>query len=425
MGRTGATLAVVLGCLTSVAYATPEADKLFEEGRKLLDTDPAAACAKFDQAIKLDPDAPGVLLNLGLCNEKVGKYKSALYWFRKAQARSTESNLPDYVQAAAEHTRTLTKQVARVNVQFAGSPPSDVKVRIDGELIAPDDYTHAEVDPGHHSLDAGASGMRIVHQDFDIKPTPVGADGETVPLPPIAFVAGNNTEIVDRGAKRRKLAWIAMIGGGSLMVISGAYSAYEKHEYNKCVNADHTINTMACPNDTANYENNTRARHVLIYGTTTFVIGAAAAAAGLFLYFTAPEKERIERTVLAPTVSPDGVGLAGAAGSELLSSSAAGRIGADVVDHALEHGIGLGSLALCDEHAAAGELCARVTGGVHAAVESGNARLDLAIEHGASACDLAGLAQRVDLHRGCDHAVLVGLRVRIGERGEHGRPVAA
>ena len=108
----------VLACLAATAHADPEADKLFEQGRKLLATDPAAACAKFDEAIKRDPDAPGVLLNLGLCNEKTGKYKTALYWFRKAQSRSAESNLPAYVQAASEHQVNLAKWVARVNIQF-------------------------------------------------------------------------------------------------------------------------------------------------------------------------------------------------------------------------------------------------------------------------------------------------------------------
>ena len=238
MGRTGVTLALVLGSFTAIAQASPEADKLFDEGRKLLASDPAAACAKFDQAIKLDPDAPGVLLNLGLCNEKLGKYKTAIYWFAKAQKRSTETNLPDYASAAGDHLQTLGKLVARVNITFAGTPPADTKVKIDGEVIAPDEYTHAEVNPGHHSLDAGAQGMRIVHQEFDIKPTPAGQTGETVTLPPIAIVEGTNTEINDRDATRRKLAWIGMIGGGTLMAAAGGLSLYEKHVYNECVKQD-------------------------------------------------------------------------------------------------------------------------------------------------------------------------------------------
>src|SRR3569623_2306025 len=132
MGRLAASLAVLAG-LASIASANPEADKLFEEGRKLVDIDPSAACAKFDLAIKLDPDAPGVLLNLGLCNEKLGKYKTAIYWFAKAQKRSTEPNLPDYASAAGDHLQPLGKLVAPVNITNAGPPPADTKVKIDGE----------------------------------------------------------------------------------------------------------------------------------------------------------------------------------------------------------------------------------------------------------------------------------------------------
>lgn len=314
MGRLGASLAVLVG-LASVASANPEADKLFEEGRKLVDSDPSAACAKFDQAIKLDPDAPGVLLNLGLCNEKLGKYKTSIYWFVKAQKRSAESNLPDYATAAGEHITKLGKVVARVNITFAGTAPAGTKVRIDGELVAPEDYSQAEVDPGHHALDAGAPGMRIVHQEFDVEANPTGADGKTLSLDPIAFVAGDNTTIIDRGATRRKWAWVSMIGGGTLMALAGGISLYELHVYNKCVKQTSgkppEIDTTraGCTDVPAETTKANHAGHIAgTWGTGTFAVGAVAAAIGITLYFTAPDKERVDRTVFAPTISPDGVG---------------------------------------------------------------------------------------------------------------------
>src|SRR6478736_4072635 len=85
-----------------------KADALFEEGRKLLgENDATGACEKFNQAIQLDPTAAGTMLNLGLCNQNLGKFKTALYWFRKAQARATETNLPDHEKAARLHTTEL------------------------------------------------------------------------------------------------------------------------------------------------------------------------------------------------------------------------------------------------------------------------------------------------------------------------------
>ena len=44
--------------------------------------------------------------------------------------------------------------------------------------------------------------------------------------------------------------------------------------------------------------------------TPIFAAGALAVAGGIALYVTAPDKERIDRTVFAPIVSPDQVGFA-------------------------------------------------------------------------------------------------------------------
>lgn len=308
MGRSGVLSGVVLACLATAAHADPEADRLFEEGRALLATSPAQACAKFDQAIKLDPDAPGVMLNLGLCNDKLGNYKTALYWFRKAQVRATETNLPDYVDAAVQYTAKLSKQVARVNIQFAAPPPPDTTVKIDDDVIAPEDYPHAEVDPGHHSLKAGAPGMKIVDIEFDVKQTPPDQAGETIDLAPITLVAGDNTVIVDRGAARRRWAWVSVIGGATLMVAAGGISIYERGHYCDQFDPAHCGDMMYVTGSRDAVHSAYVATH---YGASTvFGVGAAAVGVGIVLYFTAPAKERIDRTVFVPRVSSDQVGFA-------------------------------------------------------------------------------------------------------------------
>ena len=110
------------------APATP-AQLAFREGRELLEAGKdAEACAKFEESLKADPDAPGTMLNLGLCNEKLEKFKTALYWFRKAQARAAETNLPDYERAAKDHTIDLANKVATIKIQFASAPPADASV---------------------------------------------------------------------------------------------------------------------------------------------------------------------------------------------------------------------------------------------------------------------------------------------------------
>lgn len=313
--------ALVAVCLvgmlsTAAADGKQQADKLFEEGRNLLaagDQNAAAACEKFSEAIKLDPEAPGTMLNLGLCNEKLMKYKTALYWFRKAQARAAETSLPDYENAAKEHTVLLKRdKVATIKIAFTTPAPDGTKVKIDDDDVAPADFLAAEVDPGEHTLVAGAPGKKNVVQKFNVE----DRGGQTLT---IEFVDGDNFTVVDRGAGRRKVAIITAAGGGALMIASGILSYLWQKEYDKCAENGNLLlddegNLVAsCPKREAqaavDYANKYQKR-AQIWGTSLFVAGAVAVGVAGVVYFTAPEKERIDRTVFAPMISPTEIGLA-------------------------------------------------------------------------------------------------------------------
>jgi hypothetical protein len=325
MRRLGVSLAVASCLFAGTAAAQDKsgsqkrADELFEQGRKELNeagqdkAKIASACEKFDEAIKLDPEAPGTMLNLGLCNEKLDKYKTALYWFRKAQARASETHLLDYENAAKEHTVTLANKVATIKISLSSPPPAGTKVRIDGEEIAPADFLHAEVDPGHHTIVAGAPGRKIFTQEFDVE----GRGGQTID---VQLVEGESSIVVDRGAKRRRNAYILFGSGVALWGASTLVSWRAK------VNYDHfakdgdpifntTIKSSWCPDGTCTEDQareaanhyQTVARWV---GTPLFIAGSAAVAGAIVLYVTAPDKERIDQTVFAPVVTPDQVGFA-------------------------------------------------------------------------------------------------------------------
>jgi hypothetical protein len=326
MRRLGVSLAVVSWVLIGTATAQEKsgkqqrADELFEQGRKELNaagddkTKIASACEKFDQAIKLDPEAPGTMLNLGLCNEKLDKYKTALYWFRKAQARASETRLPDYETAAKEHTVDLASKVATIKIVFAGgAAPEGTKVKIDNDEIAPADYLHAEVDPGHHTLVAGAPGRKIVTQEFDVE----GRGGQTLTL---ELVEGSDTVIVDRGAGRRRAAIIIAVAGGALMATSGGISWWAKSRYRIYASDGAAMaggndggkfcKTGSCTTDEATEGANHYQHIARYYATPIFVAGLAASVGAIVLYVTAPDKERIDRTVFTPVVTPTDVGFA-------------------------------------------------------------------------------------------------------------------
>src|SRR5439155_10971798 len=88
------------------------AQTLFSEGRALLEANqPAAACEKFEAALKLEPDAAGPMLNLGLCQEQLDHYATALRWFRRVQVRASELKMPDVEAAAKDKTSALAPRV--------------------------------------------------------------------------------------------------------------------------------------------------------------------------------------------------------------------------------------------------------------------------------------------------------------------------
>ncbi|CAN5542405.1 hypothetical protein BH11MYX1_BH11MYX1_29240 [soil metagenome] len=311
--RVAVLLATLLVGIASV-HANPtsqsKADALFAEGRKLIEAhDDIGACNKFNEAIKIDPDAAGTMLNLGLCNQNLKKYRLALRWFRKAQNRAHETNLPEYELAAGNRTKDLVDLVATIKIEISATTPPDARVRLDGEEIYAADFLHVELDGGHHVLDAGAAGHKPEHQEFDV----IGKGGQTIT---VDLVAGDNSIIVDLGASRRRNAVFTASVGGALLVGALVISVIARVHYGHCVNngtltpGQHVCpGTIDAPDPARTYANDQQ--HLARYwGTSLFAVGAAAVGVATYMYLTAPQRERINQTVWVPTLAPDSVGLA-------------------------------------------------------------------------------------------------------------------
>ena len=260
----------VLAVWSTVAFAQPApseaptpAQSAFREGRELLEAGkPAEACAKFEASIKLDPEAPGTMLNLGLCNELLGKIATALRWFRKAQFRAAETSMTAYEDAAKHETVQLAPRVPTLKIQNAKGP-----VTLDGAALSDLEVARVEVDPGRHTIEAGGVKKEVTVEErdsvvVDLAPPPV-----------------KRYTVIDHGAEQRRKAYL--IGGGGGVLLAGCLTLVlvGNHEYHASEHPE-TWETW---------------QYVLRYGgTSLFLLGTAAVAGGVYLWVKAPGKQRIE-----------------------------------------------------------------------------------------------------------------------------------
>jgi len=265
------------------APATPEptpAVAAFQEGRTLLEAGRFAdACAKFMVSIEADPEAPGTLLNLGLCNEMLGKIATALVWYRKAQFRAAETQMTDYEKVAKQHAFALAAKVPTLQIDAAPG----ASVVLDGEPVAEHDRARIEVDAGEHVIELGRERRTITVKD---------GDKQTIdlrPPPPKQYV------VSDRGVTQRRYAYVAAGTGVAFWAASATLTLVAKSKYDA---TDH-------PDTYLHWQNVAR-----FGGTSLFVVGSAAIATGVYLYVKAPGKEHVQVTPIVDT-NQMGVAVAG------------------------------------------------------------------------------------------------------------------
>jgi tetratricopeptide (TPR) repeat protein len=294
----GITVLVVCFMAATAAAQTPnprqsEADKYFTEGRDLLvnKKDAPAACKAFEKAIELDPTAPGVMLNLGLCYELQGKYATSLYWFRKAQFAAAEAKpkpLTDYEDEAKKHTQDLADKVAIAQLKDV---PDVARVSIDGRPVRREDYLRLEVD-ADSVIEVRAPGKQPFQQKVEV-------DGKNAKDVVIVMKDEVIPPMRDPGKGRRRLAYIVAAGGVVIWGLTLAYGLRVRDLYESPGGA------YGGPDGFDEAKDDLRFK-----GTAMFAVGTAAVGAAIVLYVTAPKpyRERSEQGRILPLVSPDHVG---------------------------------------------------------------------------------------------------------------------
>lgn len=299
---------IPLVALASIAHAQPqpraedkaEADRLFEEGRLLLEKGQRAeACAKFDLSIRKDPRAVGTMLNLGLCHEETGHVATAIRYYSEARDRAHDQKLKEHQEAAERKIALLTPRVPRLAIKGA---PTNARVLVDDIVLAADQLGDVPVDPGTHTVVVTAPTKLPFETKLDIKE----AEHKSVDVPPLE---GAKTVYVAVPANRRRtIGKLAVVGGAGLLAIAGGLGWWAQHSYwqqfpdasrdgqvakddqHSCwTQNEGTKITRAC--NSIGASKLSTARTIAHVSTGTAIAGGIAVIGGAVLWLTAPRDE--------------------------------------------------------------------------------------------------------------------------------------
>ncbi len=317
-----ALLAVSLTASSLTLAQTPapsRADVLFREGREATKKqDHALACQKYAESYALDA-APGTLVNLGSCEEKIGKVSQAWHHLNDAilQLPSTDDRVP----VARALLEGLGAKIARVTVSITGADAGDVKVLVDGsEVPSSERGTGVVLDPGEHVVLGRTRDGREARQVVQ----PKAGQKLDVPLtfarveaPPVATTSTTTSALPPPppppppSGRGRRIATYVDLGLGVVGLGLGTFfglSASSKNSDAKKICVDRE---GACPAaDVARHDD--LVSDAKTARTLSFVglgVGGALVITGVVLLVTSPKQAPSTGVRILPEVGPRSAGL--------------------------------------------------------------------------------------------------------------------
>ncbi|TMQ09360.1 MAG: hypothetical protein E6J91_30545 [Deltaproteobacteria bacterium] len=265
---------------TGRAHADPQvekADQLFAEGKALMASNLVQACEKFELSLQYNPAAIGTLLNVALCDEKLGKIASAVTKFSDARNRAQEQGLQEHLRAAEQHLAALEPLMPHLSIQLT-EPLPDTAVLVDGHTVASDSLQGIPIDPGERVVVVSAVGRLPYRVQFVI----ARAEHKTIVVPRLA-------RSVTVTSSWRRIGQITTIAGSAAFATSIGLAVYGRYLHNQQFDQHHCMNRNGvdlC--DAVGQPANERAR---TFGNVATYLGAAgliAAGVGGYLWYRSP-----------------------------------------------------------------------------------------------------------------------------------------
>lgn len=289
-----------------LAQRRADADRLFEQALQLRaqGAEPQA-CVKFREAFEDNPDAIGIVLNVALCNEQVGKFASAVKMFRRARRLAVEHQMAAQRDTADQHLATDEPLVGHLTLAFAEEPAVHDTLLIDQQLVSLDSVQDIEIDPGEHQLSYSAPGRVPYDTTFEVDR---GAH-QRLAIPRLAAMTARPTST-------RKVVG-ATLGASGLALIAGgvAIGLVARSHYNAPFGTEpddmttgHCDSSGRC--NQAGLDHIASARSLGWVGTGVGIAGVVAVSAGAVLWFSHRHEHADSHVAIVPTVAPSTAGIA-------------------------------------------------------------------------------------------------------------------
>jgi hypothetical protein len=288
------------------------AEAVFEEGLRLVKQGNfAEACPKFEMSQRVEPGV-GTMLYLAECYEKTNRSASAWAMFREAASLAGASGQTDRMKTAQARAARLEPRLAWLTVEVSkeASLPG-LQIRRNSVIIPPElAGTPTPVDPGEVVVDASAPGRlpfstkvtasaksRVVVTIPALAMAPETSPPEGPPLatqpsaaPGVSAGTAPSPRPLPAAPKDAgSVSPVPFIVGGVGVVALGVGGYFGLSAMSK---ADEARDT--CPKGLCNEQRGETlaesARTAAKVSNVSFIVGAAAVAAGAVLYFTLPRK---------------------------------------------------------------------------------------------------------------------------------------
>jgi hypothetical protein len=303
-----AILVLVVLAGSAGAQPSPEATKLFEEGRDLAKQhDWAGACDRFQKSLALDP-APGTKLNLGDCLEKQGKVRAGWMMFEDA-ARDFDRNGDPRAKFAHERATAASAKLGTVLIRLPESSLPGLTVRVGDRDTTPQPEIEERVDPGKLFVSVAAPDKQV----FVGEVLAVAGKTAIVNVPELKDAIKDPgpapmTPERPAGARRTRVRIAIALGVGGALALagSGVLALSAKSQYDDAFESGECIATEAgnfCSD--AGLDEIDRAGSKADIATGFAIAGVALAAVAVIVYVTAPK----EGVTVAPTATSSSAGL--------------------------------------------------------------------------------------------------------------------